>query len=53
MFTAIFQAIHSVKGVTASPENLEVKANFCEKLMTYGVSLKQYEAALAQDDITM
>ena len=35
------------------PENLKEKANFCEKLMTYGVSLKQYEAALAQDDITM
>ena len=34
-------------------EDLEKKAAFWEKLMTYGMLLKQYETVMAQHDITM
>ena len=35
------------------PDENEEKAEFVEKLMNFGVSIKQYESAYAMDDVTM
>ena len=37
----------------AVPTENSDKANFLEKLLKFGVSIKQYESAYAMDDLTM
>ena len=35
------------------PENMEMKIDFTEKLMSFGISLQQYQNAVGMDEVTV